>query len=236
MGYFDEYDLDSRFKSVFYSWNPVCGHYHVVMDWDQRRTISVATLEKKDEDFIYEALEELIDDEVPEDAVQITVSDDLELLSFSTSAADDSAKIPFYPSVADLPQHLSKIRRSQLTEIERLGVQTDHTTYEPTPGETKHVVFKYYFNEGNIPMFWHEMNCTSRIPKHPNIVPFDRLVVDSATPGGPELVVGFTTPFIAGGTVMDNVSRVFKLGHLKQLIAVRQLPHPPTHPIQYDNR
>lgn len=227
MGYFDEYDLDSRFKSFFSGWNPASGHYHVVIDWDQRRTISVSTAEKKDEDFIYEALEELIDDEVLENATRITVSDDLELLSFSTSVDDDSTKIPFYPSPADFPQQLPKIRRSQLVEIERLGLQTDHTTYEPASGETKHVVFKYYINEGNIPMFWHEINCTLRIPKHPNIVPFDRLIVDSATAGGPEMVVGFTTPFIAGGTVMDNISRVFKLRHLEQLITVRR----PTHPI-----
>ncbi len=69
--------------------------------------------------------------------------------------------------------------------------------------------------------FWNEVNCTLRIPKHPNIVPFDRLVVDLATPIGPEVVVGFTTPFITGGTVKDNIGRVFKLSHLKQLLAVR---------------
>jgi hypothetical protein len=228
MGYFDEYDLDSRFKSTFSGWNPVCGHYHVVIDWDQRRTISVSTLEKKDEDFVYEALYELIDD-IPEDAIRITVSDDFELLSCFTGGGEDSGKIPFHPLLTEFPHQLPKIRRPQLTEIERLGVQADHTTYEPTPGETKHVVFKYYFNEGNIPMFWHEVNCTLRIPRHPNIVPFDRLVVDSATASGPEKVVGFTTPFIAGGTIMDNIGRVFKLGHLKQLIAVRQpLAHPPS--------
>lgn len=221
MGYFDEYELESRFKSTFYSWNPVSRHYHVVTDWDQRRVISVCTAEEKDEEFVYEALYELIDDEVPEDAVQITVSDDFELLSSSADVRCDWTRIPYYPSPADFPQHLPKIRRSQLTEIDRLGLQVDHTTYEPTPGTTKHVVFKYYFNEGNIPMFWHEINCTLRIPKHPNIVPFDRLVVHSATPDGPEKVVGFTTIFIPGGTVRDNVSRVFTLNHLKQLITVR---------------
>ncbi|KAK4176843.1 kinase-like domain-containing protein [Triangularia setosa] len=217
MGYFEEYHLDSRFKSSFHSWNPATGHYHNVIDWDQRRTITVSTLGKKDEDFIFEALVELIDD-LPADVVKVKVSDDFELLSSSTAVDDDSTMVPFYPSLTDLPPQLPKIHRSELTEVERLGVQADHVTYEPTPSETRHVVFKYYINEGNVAMFWHEMNCTLRIPSHPNIVPIDRLVVDSATPGGPEKVVGFTTPFITGGTIQDNVSRVFKLKHLRQLL------------------
>ncbi|KAK3904121.1 CBL-interacting serine/threonine-protein kinase 16 [Staphylotrichum tortipilum] len=166
--------------------------------------------------FVFEALEELIDD-LPADVVRIAVSNDLELLASSTAAESDWTKIPFYPSPADFPPHLPKVHRSQLTEIERLGLQADHTTYEPTC-YPKHVVFKYYINEGNIVMFWHEVNCTLRIPRHPNIMPLDSLVVDSATPSGPEVVGGFTTPFIAGGTIMDNVGRVFKLSHLKQLI------------------
>lgn len=219
MGYFDEYDLDSRFKSIFDSWTP-SGFYHRVLDWDQRRTIAVVTAEKKDEEFIYEALEELIDD-LPADVVKIKVSDDFELLSSSTAVQDDIAHVPFYPSPSDFPEGLRKVCRSQLTEIDRLGVQTDHTIYKPAPGhEPKHVAFKYYINEGNIAMFWHEVNCTLRIPCHPNIVPLDCLVVDSATPGGPDKVVGFTTPFIAGGTISDNVSRIFTLAHLKQLTTV----------------
>ncbi|KAL2132801.1 hypothetical protein VTI74DRAFT_3370 [Chaetomium olivicolor] len=205
MGYFDEYDLDSRFKSTRTSWNPVHGHYHVVMDWDQRRINSVCTSEEKDEEFVYEALYELIDD-IPADVVRIEVSNDFELLSSSTAPDDDSAIIPFYPEPTDFPEYLPKIRRSQLTEIERLGVQADHTIYEPTPGEIRHVVFKYYMNEGNIAMFWHETNCTLRIPKHPNIVPFDSLVVDSAGPGCPDKAVGFTAPFIPGGTAIDYLN------------------------------
>ncbi len=192
MGFFEEYDLDSRFKSEFEGWNshPLRpGYRHAVIDWDQRRTISFWTAERKDEEFVYEALEELIDD-LPTDVVYIKVSDDFELLWSSANAADDRTIVPFYPSPTDFLQDLPKIFRSQLTEIDRLGVHADHTTYQPT-GETpvKHVVFKYYTNEGNIAMFWHETNCTLRIPKHPNIVPLDCLVVDSATADGPEMVI-----------------------------------------------
>lgn len=51
--------------------------------------------------------------------------------------------------------------------------------------------------------------------------------VDSAGGGGGEdEVVGFTTKFIPGGTVLNNVSRVFKLKYLKQLIEVCRLITP----------
>ncbi|KAH6619466.1 kinase-like domain-containing protein [Chaetomium sp. MPI-SDFR-AT-0129] len=221
MGYFDEYHLDSRFKSTRTGYHPGDPryHYHVVMDWDQRRTITVGTSEEKDEDFVFEALNEHIDD-LPEDVVCIIVSNDFELLSSFTDSALDRTLIPYYPEPLDFPAHLPTIRRSQLTEIDRLGVQTDRVIYEPAPGETKQAVFKYYINEGNTAMVWHEINCTSGIPSHPNIVSFDRLVVDSAGPGFPDKVVGFTTPFIPGGTIKDDINRVFKLQHLRQLLTV----------------
>ncbi|KAK4184908.1 CBL-interacting serine/threonine-protein kinase 16 [Podospora australis] len=218
MGYFECYDLDSRFRPIFESWNPVTLYYHIVIDYDQRRTIIVRTATKKDEEFILDALEALMDD-LPADVVKITVSDDSQLLSSSTEADDDGTIIPFYPSPSEFLPHLPKIHRSELTEIERLGLQADHTTYMSAPEKEEHVVFKYYINEANIEIFWHELQCISRIPKHPNIVPFDRLVVESHGPNGQEMVVGFTTPFIAGGTVEDDVSRVFRLKHLRQLLA-----------------
>lgn len=225
MGYFDYYHLESRFKSVLDSWSPD-GYFHRVIDFDQRRIIRVLTAGVKDVGFIYEALNVLIDD-LPQDVVSITVSDDFELLSSSTAVKDDIALVPFYPSPSDFPEGLPMVRRSQLTEIDRLGVHADHTIYEPAPGhEPKHLAFKYYINNGNTVMFWHELNCTLRIPSHPNIVPLDGLVIDSATPGGPDKVVGFTTPFIAGGTIWDNVSRPFTLSHLNQLTTVCFTPSP----------
>jgi serine/threonine protein kinase len=82
--------------------------------------------------------------------------------------------------------------------------------------DSRRIVFKYYTNKGNIATIWHEANCLMHIPKHPNIVPFDRLVVD--TLDGDDNVVGYTTPFVPGGTILDNVSQPFKLMYLKQLV------------------
>ncbi|KAK6225271.1 Serine/threonine-protein kinase Nek4 [Colletotrichum tabaci] len=60
------------------------------------------------------------------------------------------------------------------------------------------------------------MNLWMRLPKHPNIVLFDRLVLDKLNGH----VVGFTSVYIPGGTIEDNRSRVFKLEWLKQLTRV----------------
>ena len=175
---------------------------------------------EEDNDFIFETLAEHIDD-IPADAVLIEVADNGEPLSWSLHVDNDLTVIPSYPSVANFPQGLRKILRSDLTEIDRLGLQVDLTTYESSPGHIQRVVFKYYTNSTNIRVFWHELNCVIRLRKHPNIVPFDCLVFD--TVDGEDKVVGFTSPFIPGGTVLDNIGRVFKLKYLKQLIEVRHL-------------
>ncbi|KAL2130685.1 hypothetical protein VTI74DRAFT_6098 [Chaetomium olivicolor] len=57
-----------------------------------------------------------------------------------------------------------------------------------------------------------------RMPPHPNIAPFDALIVDLIE--GVARVVGFTTHYIPGGTLFENNTRVFKLKYLQQLINV----------------
>jgi serine/threonine protein kinase len=78
------------------------------------------------------------------------------------------------------------------------------------------LVFKYNLVETNIFLIWHEINCLMRIPRHPNIVPLESLVVD--TTNGRDVVVGYTTAFVPGDTVEANVGRVFKLKYLEQLL------------------
>lgn len=58
------------------------------------------------------------------------------------------------------------------------------------------------------------MNLWMRLPRHPNIVPFDQVVTDELD----GQVVGFTSRFIPGGTLEENNSRIFKLKYLKQLM------------------
>ncbi|KAK7571630.1 hypothetical protein V3481_018841 [Fusarium oxysporum f. sp. vasinfectum] len=65
-------------------------------------------------------------------------------------------------------------------------------------------------------MSWKEMNLWMRLPRHPNIVPFDRVVVDELE----GRVVGFTNSYVPGGNLEENRSFVFKLEWLRQLIKV----------------
>ncbi|KAF5554527.1 serine threonine kinase [Fusarium mexicanum] len=65
-------------------------------------------------------------------------------------------------------------------------------------------------------MSWKEMNLWMRLPHHPNIVPFDRVVVDELEGH----LVGFTSNYVAGHNLEGNKSRVFKLKWLQQLIHV----------------
>jgi hypothetical protein len=53
-----------------------------------------------------------------------------------------------------------------------------------------------------------------RLPCHPNIAPFDRVVIDELE----GRVVGFTNVYIPGGSLEQNRSRVFRLSWLQQLI------------------
>ena len=78
------------------------------------------------------------------------------------------------------------------------------------------VVFKYYFMRQYAQMAWKEMNLWMRLPRHPNIVPFDRIVVEELE----GRVVGFTNDYLPGGTLKENPSRVFKLKWLRQLTQV----------------
>lgn len=220
MGYFDDCLPDQRFTSSGASSTYGReGSLWVVHDWDQRRTINVATSwPEDDEDFIFEALAEHIDD-IPPDAIQIEIGRDGELVAQSSDVDQDRAMIPFYPPVAEFRHGVPTIRRTDLIELDRLGLQAD--LVHPRSGATKtprRLVFKYYITPNNMAIMWHEINCLMRIPAHPNIVPFDGLVVDAVDDR--DVVVGYTTPFVPGGTLLDNASRVFKLAHLEQLTRV----------------
>ena len=80
---------------------------------------------------------------------------------------------------------------------------------------TGQVVFKYFFLFHTMDMVWNELNLWMRLPDHPHIVPFDKLVVDEIA----RRVVGFTSAYIGGRTLEENKTRVFKLKWLKQLIS-----------------
>lgn len=58
------------------------------------------------------------------------------------------------------------------------------------------------------------MNLWMRLPRHPNIVPFDRVVIDELE----GRVIGFTNDYVSGGSLEKKKPCVFKLKWLQQLI------------------
>lgn len=128
----------------------------------------------------------------------ITVNDDGLLTGVSTDPEEDATLFVGYLSLS-LCQSLTDchiIYFSQLRELDRLGPGVDLISYND-----KRAVFK--FNPLGIPrrlqMSWKEMNLLSKLPPHPNIILFDRIVLKDIE----SRVIGFTTKYISGGTVAD---------------------------------
>lgn len=143
---------------------------------------------------------------------QVELDEQGVLVASSSNPLHTHAWVPFYPLRTEFPRRVATLRREDLTEIDRLGLQVDLVTYSSQLGETRQAVFKYYVSHASVAQWWHEANCVMRIPPHPNIVALDALVVDSIA--AVDRVVGFTTPYIAGYTLKENDTRIFKLKYL----------------------
>lgn len=156
-------------------------------------------------------------DKLDPDVFAISISEQDEL-TISKDPEDDETQCPHYPALDDVEctERIQTVFRRQLREVDRFGPNVDLTEYvSPYSRRAKQVVFKYYFLDRFLFRRWDELNIWMRLPSHPFIVPFDRLVVDELE--GREVVVGFTSVYISGGTVEENTSRIFKLKWLKQL-------------------
>lgn len=192
-----------------------------ILDWDQRRIIAVTMDEVQDsEDVAIEHLKKHIDALGP-DVYAIHLSPNGDLISVSTNPDDDETFCVHHPSLEEVqrPGWVQTVSRSELREQERLSPNVDLVSYAPFEGaEPRKVVFKYYFLVQFFERRWDEMNLWMSLCPHPNIVQFDRLVVDKLD--SDLVVVGFTSLYIPGGTIAENKSRVFKLEWLKQLTAV----------------
>ncbi|KAK3294890.1 uncharacterized protein B0H64DRAFT_401954 [Chaetomium fimeti] len=131
-----------------------------------------------------------------------------------------------YPlSALGLDFPIKTISLSALTELDRLGHQVDLVSYQGPPcaagaaPTTTKAAFKYWFLANGMFRTWYELNSWSRLPRdHPHIVPFDSVVLDPHTGG----IVGFTTLYIPGGTLLDNnaATRPFRLRWFRQLLSV----------------
>ncbi|KAF2461402.1 hypothetical protein BDY21DRAFT_368638 [Lineolata rhizophorae] len=172
-------------------------HRGYIIDWDQRRWYAVCGPKS--------LLPPEEEKEVDDDGILI-----------STDAGDDPTLIPYYPRYSDTPSlhDCSTIRLSELTELDRLGPGVDLMSYVDE-AVTRKVVFKYSMIVQWMQQIWNELHLVKSF-RHPNLVPFDRVVVDDVE----SRVLGFTTTYIPGGTLGQKRDRVFRFEWLQQLTAV----------------
>lgn len=100
--------------------------WHIV-DWDQRRWISVTMDEElESEDPACEHLLKHIDD-LPPDVYGIHVSSEGELISTSSDPKDDPTLCVYYPPVntTERPNNVQVVSRVDLKELDRLGPNVD---------------------------------------------------------------------------------------------------------------
>ncbi|KAL2126692.1 hypothetical protein VTI74DRAFT_389 [Chaetomium olivicolor] len=193
-----------------------------ITDQDQRRSITVQMDgEQETEDLAMKHLRTHIED-LASDVTFIHVAPDGELLSVSNDPFHDVTCTVYYPppGLIDPPSRgaVQTVVRSELRELDRLGPHIDLVSYQINGETTKtrKVVFKYYWQFQFLGKQWDELNLWLRLPPHPNIVPFDRVVLDEVEGN----VVGFTTQYIPGGTLHANPSRTLKLKWCEQLMQV----------------
>ncbi|CAG2006483.1 unnamed protein product [Fusarium graminearum] len=179
-----------------------------VVDWDRRHVVSVTMDGEQDDDDLAIEHYSRLNHQISPETYRIYVSESAEIISTHDDAKDDG---------------IQTIRRDELQEIDRLGPDADIVEYLPGAGESarkvdKHLeaVFKYYFMWQYAKASWKEMSMWMRLPWHPNIVSFDRFVIDELNGS----VVGFNSIYVPGGNVEDNKSHVFKMKWLHQLIKV----------------
>jgi serine/threonine protein kinase len=176
---------------------------------------------EEDEDVAFEHFKRHIDS-LDHDTLWIHVDFDGDLISVSSDPVHDPKVDMYYPplDLIQRPAGVQTILRSELRELDRLMASVDLVSYrtEAEPAATRRAVFKYYWQRQFVEKQWDEMNLWMRLShhRHPNIVPFDRLVLDEVRGG----VVGFTTLYIPGGNLQDNISRTFKLKWCGQLMQV----------------
>ena len=193
--------------------------WHII-DWDQRHWISVTGSEKAlpEDDAAIEILGRHIDLLGP-DVHKITVSDQGDIISVSTKPKHEASLFIHYPRYDpyDMPNtNYTHLRRLQMEEVDRLGPSVDLVRYEDSPGKFQLAIFKYAIIFQQLSRMWNELHVMAALPRHELIVPFGHVVLDDVEPR----ILGFTLPFIAGGTLDNNTTRPFRFAWLQQLTSV----------------
>jgi len=189
-----------------------------VWDWDQLRMIKIkgtAKLFLPDEDVEVPILARVADYLSP-GIHAVTVDDEGLISGVSTDVEEDDtmfiAYLPF--STAESLQDCRRIQYSKLQELDRLGPGVDLSSYDDESAIPQKVAFKFnpIGKPRRLQMAWDELNLLKSLPPHPNIVPFDRVVLEDVE----SRVIGFTTKYIPSGT-LDSSNLPFRLEWIQQL-------------------
>ncbi|KAI2008634.1 hypothetical protein LOZ39_005600 [Ophidiomyces ophidiicola] len=190
-----------------------------IIDWDQRRWYRVEgplSLMPPEEGIEIDILTKYID-KLSLDVCSITVDNQGKLVSVLSDPEDDDTMAIYYPpySQATSLHDSLVINRSKLIELDRLGPEVDWVSYIDDSGISKEVVFKYNIIY-QLPGFGASFNLLRLYLNILTLISFDRVVLEDAE----ARILGFTIPYVAGGTLETNTSRVFRLEWLKQLTDV----------------
>jgi len=198
--------------------NPQTEAHCNVWDWDQLRMVKIkgtAKLFPPDEDKEVPILAQFAD-YLSLEVRAVTLDADGFLSGVSTDPEeDDTMFVPYLPfSTVESLADCRIIQYSKLQELDRLGPGVDLSSYEDETGNPQKVAFKFnpLAKPRRLQMAWNELNLLKSLPPHPNIVPFDRIVLEDVE----SRVIGFTTKYIPGGT-LDNPKVPFRFEWIQQL-------------------
>ncbi|OBT58846.1 hypothetical protein VE04_00847 [Pseudogymnoascus sp. 24MN13] len=212
-------DPRCRFWSPYGALFPGGPNLWHILDCDQRRWVTVAGSQKAlpDDPDAIEILSRHIDQLDP-GVHKITVSDEGDIISISSDPDDEVAWFTHYPRYdpLDVPNGHTTLMRSQMEEVDRLGHSVDMVRYEDGLGKSQLGVFKYPLIFLHLARIWNELQIMMALPKHELILPFGHIVLDDVEPR----ILGFTVPFIPGGTFEENKTRPFRFAWLQQLTSL----------------
>lgn len=165
---------------------------------------------------LFRALAARIDSGLAPDVTVVSMAADGTILSTSVDPLRDATPGTQYAMLEDyqLPGSscVETISRDELVEVARLAPFVDVVT--PVSSPSRRLVFKHYEDGDAMPRIWHDIQIPAMLSAHPNIVSVQHLVVHEKRGA----VVGFTVPFIPGGSLLaTRTSRTFKLKWAKQL-------------------
>ncbi|EFE39474.1 hypothetical protein TRV_05871 [Trichophyton verrucosum HKI 0517] len=186
-----------------------------VIDCDTLRCLQLIGPSKllgNEDDFrnTFLALERYVDQLGPDNHT-IIVDENGDLVKFTSEDVTMEIRFPKYTGAMDKHQ---VIRRSELTEIDRLNKFVDLVEYNSSDSEAKKELafFKYTLNQNWIWRVWIDLHIHKALQGNEHFVPFHRIIIDDVT----ENILGFTYKCLSGTRLYDY-DGVFNFCWLKQM-------------------